>query len=957
MVQQVQSRSWFGGLLVFLFVLSLAGCGGGGTDPSTNTQNNPSLDNAETIHADAGLIVAVRVGELAYLDGSASTTTLPGPLTYRWSFSYKPTGSTAVLQNAGSATPSFTADVAGTYMVDLLVNVGATSARATGFVEVSVSGNLTGKRVHTLYPARCADCHDGRYEIVDPPFNPVPGKSANHMPTSNACETCHTTFGFKLARQVDHQEVFGVCSSCHDGVTAIGKSDFHIPTTAECSDCHTTDSFFTLGPNGKFDHTGIVSGCAACHNGTTAIGKTPTHIVTTSDCSNCHTTAAFKPAYVDHTNITSNCASCHDGSQARGPITGHPVVSVDCSVCHSTRSFNMGGIFDHSLVSTADEPCSTCHNDTNGIGAPGKIAGHLVTTSDCGNCHTTIMFKPAFVDHTGPDVVGKRCDSCHGVSAVGKHVNHMPTTEDCSVCHTPGTFTTGFFDHNPTALTGVTCASCHDGLISVGKGVFHIPTTADCNACHFNTVSFAGATFDHAGIDVNNCSGCHNGEIAINKPLNHIPTSDDCSACHADTMTGGFKNSSFLASVHPGITTGCQSCHTPTILPLFSKTSAHIPTNLECNSCHSNALFKPANFTHQGINNNCALCHNGQYVSSGATAKKIGHIATNDDCSACHNTTTFVGGFVDHTLPSVVAARCDSCHGVTATGKNVGHITTTQDCGVCHVAGGAFKPAIFDHTGIVDNCASCHDGVSAKGKPTTHVPTSADCSQCHVTTGFLPATFSHAGIVDNCASCHDGSFARGKPNTHIPTSADCGLCHTPAGFIPATFDHSTVTNATRCDSCHGISATGKPNTHLSTTLDCRNCHTTATFVGGTWDHTGITGGCSTCHDGTTATGQGNGHFITSQECNACHSTTGWVPANTYKHSPAGNYPGDHARALTCMTCHTGNNETISFRWPTYAPACAACHAGDYKSGPHRGTLNDNKNCGQSGCHKPSWREW
>jgi hypothetical protein len=151
--------------------------------------------------------------------------------------------------------------------------------------------------------------------------------------------------------------------------------------------------------------------------------------------------------------------------------------------------------------------------------------------------------------------------------------------------------------------------------------------------------------------------------------------------------------------------------------------------------------------------------------------------------------------------------------------------------------------------------------------------------------------------------------------------------------------------------------------HVSTSLDCSFCHTTATFVGGTFDHQGITDGCSSCHDGTTAVGnapQGlNDHFITVAECNDCHSPQGWAPIN-FTHSSNSDYPGDHNTSLGCSSCHQDNDENISFRWPEYAPYCAACHADDFDrkgnhNGGENGTIEQNKDCsgGGTGCHRVS----
>lgn len=70
--------------------------------------------------ADAGPDQNVDVGTIVTLDGSASTDPNGDGLTYQWTI-YKPTGSAAVLSDDRSVSPTFTADVSGTYTFYLSV--------------------------------------------------------------------------------------------------------------------------------------------------------------------------------------------------------------------------------------------------------------------------------------------------------------------------------------------------------------------------------------------------------------------------------------------------------------------------------------------------------------------------------------------------------------------------------------------------------------------------------------------------------------------------------------------------------------------------------------------------------------------------------------------------------------------------------------------------------------------
>ncbi len=708
-----------------------------------------------------------------------------------------------------------------------------------------------------------------------------------------------------------------------------------------------------------------------------------------------------------------------------------------------------GGIFNHNLLDATDQSCESCHNTSTSINAKAATdtQTHRDTTADCGLCHNTESFIGAFVDHSSPLVIGKRCDSCHGVDAIGKPLTtsfyaHMTTTEDCGVCHTPGTFTTGTFNHTGTSFVGA-CDSCHNNVVSVGKLPNHIPTTPpdqDCAVCHTTLgvihTSFADATFDHADTDTSNCLACHDGNISKGKSLGHIatnlncsdchitstfikfagtfihdpiivggdcaschntgiatpkkvkhiPAKAECSQCHNNTSTGDFALVALFASVHSGITSGCEGCHSGQFSAntgkLYGKPGSHLPTGQDCDVCHTNDSFatKPTLFAHTGISGNCESCHDGSvdFVAAGALGKAQStnpHPVTTSDCGSCHAIgNNFADGTFDHTG---IVNNCASCHGDNPTATPVGpkkdsttaiHLPTAQDCSVCHVAG-TFKPSVFDHTGIVNNCSSCHGdtstaAVTKKSTALNHIPTIEDCSVCHNTKAFAGATYDHTGITSNCGSCHDGATARGKtpPPNHVPTTQDCSVCHQTTGFIPGTFDHAGIVD--NCRSCHdGAFATGKTLTHVQTNQDCGICHNTSlplTFVGGVFDHTGIVDNCASCHDGVTAKGTAAktnpAHLPITLDCSSCHTTATFV---------GGTWVHDASTINNCDSCHVKNGAAKAYKLPPpdhldTNEQCDVCHStngwapsifkhsaqGNYP-GNHR------KDPGCTGCHEAS----
>jgi hypothetical protein len=76
------------------------------------------------------------------------------------------------------------------------------------------------------------------------------------------------------------------------------------------------------------------------------------------------------------------------------------------------------------------EQCTGCHN---GIRASAKTLHHVITTSNCNDCHTTLSWSPARFNHSA---VTGLCQGCHnGITAMGKVSNHPATALDCSGCH------------------------------------------------------------------------------------------------------------------------------------------------------------------------------------------------------------------------------------------------------------------------------------------------------------------------------------------------------------------------------------------------------------------------------------------------------------------------------------------------------------------------------------------
>ena len=140
-------KNTFRVLFVSLLTSLLVACGGGGSSgcsallgilPGAGCSSTPNTPPV----ANAGVTQNVTVGSLVTLDGSGSRDANNESLTYLWQLTAKPTGSLAALSSATSAKPTFTADLAGTYTVSLVVNDGKdNSPAATSSVFSSVSNS------------------------------------------------------------------------------------------------------------------------------------------------------------------------------------------------------------------------------------------------------------------------------------------------------------------------------------------------------------------------------------------------------------------------------------------------------------------------------------------------------------------------------------------------------------------------------------------------------------------------------------------------------------------------------------------------------------------------------------------------------------------------------------------------------------------------------------------------
>jgi hypothetical protein len=144
------------------------GCaaGGGNTAPTAN----------------AGADQSVATGSTVNLDSSGSIDPEGDSLSYSWTFVAKPAGSSASLAGANTASPSFVADVDGTYEVKLIVNDGSVGDEDTVVVTASTPVAATIMHVDDLDAVVSLKGKSGRWEV----FVTVKIQDNSNDPVSNA---------------------------------------------------------------------------------------------------------------------------------------------------------------------------------------------------------------------------------------------------------------------------------------------------------------------------------------------------------------------------------------------------------------------------------------------------------------------------------------------------------------------------------------------------------------------------------------------------------------------------------------------------------------------------------------------------------------------------------------------------------------------------------------------------
>ena len=138
------SRDQFGGVTMLCCVtLLINGCGSGGGTGDLPAGTGASCSSNKTCPtADAGPDQTTLVNSKVTLDGNGSSSGTTGLITYQWTVTSQPTGSTTTLAGPTTVRPTLTPDVPGDYTVKLIVDNGGLPSKPDSVTITASIGNL-----------------------------------------------------------------------------------------------------------------------------------------------------------------------------------------------------------------------------------------------------------------------------------------------------------------------------------------------------------------------------------------------------------------------------------------------------------------------------------------------------------------------------------------------------------------------------------------------------------------------------------------------------------------------------------------------------------------------------------------------------------------------------------------------------------------------------------------------
>ena len=455
---------------------------------------------------------SIPIGERQYFTAASNGTNAS---TYSWSINSKPTGSTAILENPKTRTPSLRPDVEGDYVLQLTVTGGGQTN----------SSFVTVRGATYVGVATCASCHGTSPQVgLTDYFTPwrqtlhatmaqrgVDGLLAGDEPYNESCFACHTV-GYNKSPSATNGNFYAVqqalgwkfptvlqvgnyaampaalqdkaniaCESCHGpGSQHPGKESANLDV-AVCGQCHQENAEdnqrveqWRLGPHGADDKYLSVSlseaanpSCTKCHSPASFVdnlkGKALTRLVagrlTCQACHDPHNVAQF-PLEAHQVRVYDDVTLDDSVNPSSRPVLTGQGPSALCMYCHNAR---------RSPPPTYSSANTLPHESTATDVLLGLRASTNVQTIVSGVTNTLASVTLENSAHAGV----AKCVNCHmyktGSNTFGDHTFSMTdrlTGEDnlaaCNQCHA-GVDPVAEFDHVSVVVSGRPHGGDYDG--------------------------------------------------------------------------------------------------------------------------------------------------------------------------------------------------------------------------------------------------------------------------------------------------------------------------------------------------------------------------------------------------------------------------------------------------------------------------------------------------------------
>ena len=492
----------------------------------------------------------------------------------------------------------------------------------------------------------CDDCHTtirGCRRLRSRQRHPAPASPATTAPPpsasqptispANSCDDCHTTNAWTRC-DVRPQQRHRQLRQLPQRHRATGKNANPYPDQQSARTATATNGWIPVA----LDHANVIGTCSTCHNGTTATGKTrpispaqhlrglPHHQYL--DPARCSITAS----------VTGTCVSCHNGTTATGKTANH-IASNNTAMTATPPTAGSRRPFDHSHASPATAPAATTAPPP-----PARTATHIQTTNLCEDCHSTSSWTPVTrVDHAAV--------TRHLLQLSQRHHRHRQDSQPyrqqqhCDDCHTTNGWIPAPFDHSKSPATAPAATTApppparqhpypdHGRLRGLPRTNTWTPVTrVDHSDVTRHLLQLpqrhhrrrqVGQPYrqqqqlrrlpHHQWLDPGAPSITARHRQLRQLPQRHHRHRQEHHPYPDHHAVRGLPPHQCLDPGDPGRSRQrlgtCVCCHNGTTAT--GKTANHIASSNSCDDCHTTNGWIRRRFDHSNVTGNCASCHNG----------------------------------------------------------------------------------------------------------------------------------------------------------------------------------------------------------------------------------------------------------------------------------------------------------------------------------------------------------